>query len=155
MSAITRFYEVMGRLSRYTPGRIHSWLYRRTGGKLGASMPGGKLKVLLLTTTGRKSGLPRTHPAMYYRAGENFVIIASNSGADQPPQWYLNLKHCAQAVVQVEETIQPVEAQEAGPEERARLWPILTGLQPVFAAYQSFTTRQIPVIILRPVQPAR
>ena len=146
------FWDLIGWASKYAPYRLHRRLYQLTGGKIGATTPGGKLKVLLLTTTGRKSGLQRTHPVMYYRDGENFVIIASNAGADKPPLWFMNLLKSPEATVQVGSMTQGIVAREASAEERAHLWPILTELHPVFAAYQSFTTRQIPVIILRPIK---
>jgi deazaflavin-dependent oxidoreductase (nitroreductase family) len=154
MSSIPIFFKVWARTSKYAPYRLHSWLYKLTGGKFGADYPGIKLKVLLLTTTGRKSGLQRTHPVMYYRDGENFVIAASNAGADKPPLWYLNLRKRPEATVQVQSVTQRVVAREANAEERTRLWAILKELHPIFAAYEKFTERQMPVIILRPIQPS-
>lgn len=150
MSSTDKFTELSARFSKFTPYRLHRLLYKFTGGKFGGKMPGGNLNVLLLTTTGRKSGMQRTHPVMYYQDGENFVIVASNSGADKPPLWYLNLRACPEATVQVRDVTQAVVAREASEEERARLWPILTGAQPIFNAYQTFTDRTMPVIILRP-----
>lgn len=152
MSSTNLFWELMGRASKYTPYRLHRRLYQLSGGKIGATTPGGKLKVLLLTTTGRKSGIQRTHPVMYYQDGKNFVIAASNAGADRPPLWYLNLRKRPEATVQVQNVTQRVMARETSADERARLWDILTELHPVFAAYQKFTERPIPVIILRPIK---
>jgi deazaflavin-dependent oxidoreductase (nitroreductase family) len=152
MSSVPIFFEVGARISKYAPYRLHRWLYKLTGGKFGADYPGMKLKVLLLTTTGRKSGMQRTHPLMYYQDGEDFVISASNSGADKPPLWYLNLKKHPEATVQVRDVTHRVVAREADAEERARLWAILKELHPIFAAYENFTERQMPVIILRPIK---
>lgn len=150
MSSTNLFWELMGRSSKYTPYRLHRRLYQLTGGKIGAGYPGMKLKVLLLTTTGHKSGMQRTHPVMYYRDEENFVIAASNAGADKPPLWYLNLKNHPEAKVQVRDAIHSVVAHEASAEEHTRLWAILKELHPLFVAYEKFTERPIPVIILRP-----
>lgn len=151
MSKIRKSTELMARFSKYAPHRLNTLVYKLSGGRLMNSTPGGKLKILLLTTTGRKSGQLRTHPVMYYPDGEKFVIIASNSGSDKPPLWYLNLLAHPEVTVQIQERIVPVMAEEASASERSRLWPLLVAQQPVFEAYQQFTDRQIPVIILRPV----
>jgi deazaflavin-dependent oxidoreductase (nitroreductase family) len=152
MTEISKSTEFMAKVSKYAPYRLQRFLYQISGGKLMNKTPGGVLKILLLTTTGRKSGLPRTHPVMYYPVGETYVIIASNSGSDKPPLWYLNLRAQPEAAVQIGKATQQVKAEDANAAERARLWPILVEKQPVFAAYQKFTDRQIPVIILRPVK---
>lgn len=150
MSTISPFFRFAGRMSKYAPHRVHHALYRMTGGKIGKSMPGSKLEVLLLTTTGRKSGLPRTHPVMFYRDGQDLVILASNSGDDRPPQWYLNLKANSEVTVQIGSETRAVTAVEATEAERRRLWPLLKAIHPIFAAYETFTDRQLPVIQLRP-----
>ena len=152
MSATTLFWDVMGRASQYTPYRLHRWLYQRTGGKIGGVYPGMKLRALLLTTTGRKSGVPRTHPLMYYQDGQNFVVAASNAGADKPPLWYLNLKSHPEAKVQAQDEIHNVVAHEASGQEHTCLWGILSELHPMFAAHQRSTARQIPVMVLQPIQ---
>ncbi|MBM3124573.1 MAG: nitroreductase family deazaflavin-dependent oxidoreductase [Chloroflexi bacterium] len=144
------FTEFSARFSKFTPYRLHRLLYKLTGGAFGNKMPGGNLNVLLLTSTGRKSGIQRTHPLMYYQDGADFVIVASNSGADKPPLWYLNLKSCPEATVQVRDMTEAVVAREASEEERARLWLILTKEQPIFKSYETFTDRTMPVIILHP-----
>ena len=146
---VSKFTEQQGRLTKYTPYRLHRLLYKFTGGKFGAKLPGMKLNVLLLSTTGRKSGLQRTHPVMYYRDGENFVIAASNAGDDKAHLWYLNLRNCPEATVQVRDVTQRVVAREASAEERTRWWDILTEVHPILAAHQKFTQRPIPVIFLR------
>src|SRR5438034_1014549 len=69
---------------------VHRMLYRLTGGRVGQKSAQGPM--LLLTTTGRKSGQPRTQPLLYMPDGDNYVVVASNGGRDQPPAWWLNLR---------------------------------------------------------------
>jgi deazaflavin-dependent oxidoreductase (nitroreductase family) len=128
-------------------GRLHTGLYRATGGRIGHAT--GGLTHLLLTTTGRRSGAPRTVPLTYLGDGDAFVLVASNGGSDRHPAWWLNLEREPRATVQVgHETIQVV-ARTATPEERARLWPRLTAGNPFYARYEQITRRRIPVVVLR------
>jgi deazaflavin-dependent oxidoreductase (nitroreductase family) len=129
-------------------GRVHTWLYRATGGKIGHSA--GKITNLLLTTKGRKSGAARTVALAYLADGEDFVVVASNGGADRHPQWWLNLRHDPHATVEVGDRTLPVVAREASAEEHARLWPALKAVNPFYANYEQITERRIPVVILRP-----
>ena len=93
--------ELAAKFSRYAPYRLNILIYRLSGGRLFNKTPGGNLKILLLTTTGRKSGIQRTHPVMYYPDGRDFIVAASNAGKDKPPLWYLNLNASPTAVVEV------------------------------------------------------
>jgi deazaflavin-dependent oxidoreductase (nitroreductase family) len=108
------------------------------------------MPVLLLTTTGRRSGKPRTTPLTFFRDGKDLVVIASNGGADRAPDWSLNLQQNPCAVVQIRTDELTVDASTASPEERERLWVGITATYPGYAAYQQKTTRQIPVLILTP-----
>jgi deazaflavin-dependent oxidoreductase (nitroreductase family) len=127
----------------------HAFVYRLTGGALGGSMFNGP--VLLLTTTGRKSGKQRTAPLLYIKDGENMVIVASNGGADRPPTWWLNLKGNPEAQVQIGRAVRRVRAEQANPAEKQRLWPILSKMYPAYDEYQKKTTREIPLVLLRPI----
>lgn len=127
----------------------HTAVYRLTGGKLGAKM--GKSPVLLLETVGRKSGTRRTIPLLYLSDGDRLVIVASKGGAPRDPDWWLNLKAKPRTMVEVGPRRLTVEAKQAGPEERARLWPKLTAMYPGYDAYQKKTAREIPVIVMRPI----
>jgi len=108
------------------------------------------MPVLLLTTTGRRSGRARTTPLTYFRDGRDLVVIASNGGADRAPDWSVNLQQDPRAVVQIGTDKLSVEARTATPEERERLWVGITATYPGYAAYQRKTTRRIPVLILMP-----
>jgi F420H(2)-dependent quinone reductase len=108
------------------------------------------MPVLLLTTRGRRSGKPRTTPLTFFRDGANLVVIASNGGADRPPDWSLNLEQNPRAVVKIGTDELAVQARTASTEERERLWVEITATYSGYARYQKKTARQIPVLILKP-----
>jgi F420H(2)-dependent quinone reductase len=128
----------------------HARVYRATGGKLFGHM--GKSPILLLNTIGRKTGRKRTSPLLYVMDGEDFVIIASKGGAATHPAWYLNLRANPEATVQIGDREVQVEAEEADPEEKARLWQKMVEMYPAYDAYQKKTVREIPLLVLRPVE---
>jgi deazaflavin-dependent oxidoreductase (nitroreductase family) len=120
--------------------------FRANDGKVTGVFAGRPL--VLLTTTGAKSGQPRVSPLVYTTDGDHIVIIASKGGAPTNPDWYRNI--VANPVVTVElpgETFQ-ARATVAEGEERERLYNAQAALMPAFAEYQQKTTRQIPVVVL-------
>ncbi len=123
----------------------HVSLYRRTNGKVG----GGK-SLLVLTTTGRKSGVERDTPLFFFPDGGNFIIIASNGGAPKHPTWWLNLQSNPKAKIQIRSRVLSVTARQADAEERKRLWEIISENYKNFVGYQKRTPREIPVVILTP-----
>jgi F420H(2)-dependent quinone reductase len=129
-------------------GGLHKGIYRLTGGKVGGRI--GKLPVLLLTTTGRKSGRPRTQPLAYTRVGDGHAVIASKGGAAHDPLWYLNLSANPLAEVTVGRETRRVRARDAHGEERERLWRALADLHPGYDKYAQKTSRRIPVVVLEP-----
>jgi deazaflavin-dependent oxidoreductase (nitroreductase family) len=131
-------------------GGIHRRVYRLTGGKIGGRM--GKLPILLLTTTGRKSGQPRTQPLAYTRAGDGYAVIASKGGAARHPLWYLNLRANPLAEVTVGRETRNVRARDAQGEERERLWRALADLYAGYDRYAKKTSRRIPVVVLEPFE---
>ncbi len=130
---------------------VHTRLYRVSRGLLGHRAAG--LASLLLTTTGRRSGAPRTVALTYVPDGEDYVVVASNGGADRHPAWWLNLREAPRATIQVGRDVVPIVAHAADPHERARLWPKLTAANPFYARYELITERPIPVVVLRPQAP--
>jgi F420H(2)-dependent quinone reductase len=124
----------------------HRVVYRASGGRILGSLVG--MPVLLLTTTGRRSGKPRTIPLTFLRDGAELVLIASNGGADRSPDWFRNLQDKPQAVVQLGPDTSTVTAREASAEERERLWPAITAAYSGYARYQEKTRRRIPVVLL-------
>jgi deazaflavin-dependent oxidoreductase (nitroreductase family) len=125
----------------------HRLWYRMTRGAVGGRLRGAP--ILLLTTTGAKSGKQRTMPLMYLADGDNLVVVASNAGHDRHPGWWLNLRRDPRATVQIRGKRMSVRAQQAEADVKARLWPRLVEMYGDYAAYQRLTAREIPVVILR------
>ena len=120
--------------------------FRANRGKSGGPMEGRPL--LLLTTTGAKSGQLRTTPMMYIPDGDRLLVIASNAGAPAHPDWYRNLVAYPEVTVEVgNEIFEAIAIVTEGP-ERQRLWTRVVELYPFFADHQAKVTRQIPVIVL-------
>jgi deazaflavin-dependent oxidoreductase (nitroreductase family) len=130
-------------------GRWHAKLYRWLGGRFVGSVGLGR-KVLLLTTTGRKSGLERTTPLVYMPHGDQLVIYPSNGGKESPPAWWLNLQASPRARVQMGKTVRQVRAREATEAEYERLWPEAERYNPHWRDYARTITR--PLIILDGVE---
>jgi len=128
--------------------RFNAFLVRATGGRLGGRL--GRQSILLLTTTGRRSGQPRSTPLSYYRDGTRYLVVASNWGRAGQPDWFLNLLRQPRATIQVGGHSLPVQARVAEGDERARLWDLATRQNGQFLEYQQQTARQIPVVILTP-----
>jgi deazaflavin-dependent oxidoreductase (nitroreductase family) len=127
-------------------GAEHVRVYRETGGKRGYHWHG--TKVLLLTTTGRKSGEQRTTPLIHGVDGDRWVVIASKGGAPEHPAWYLNLQADPEITIQVEADEIPVMATTAEGDERSRLWDAMHDAWPAYDEYQAKTDREIPVVVL-------
>ncbi|TME10148.1 MAG: nitroreductase family deazaflavin-dependent oxidoreductase [Chloroflexi bacterium] len=125
------------------------FLYRLTGGVIGGRVQ--TLPVLLLTTTGRTSGKPRTVPVAYLRDGSTYVIIASYAGLPRHPAWFLNLESHPEATIQVKKRQMQVKAETANPEKKRELWARLMEVAPGYADYQKRTSRDIPIVILHPI----
>jgi deazaflavin-dependent oxidoreductase (nitroreductase family) len=106
------------------------------------------MPVLLLTTTGRRSGRARTAPLTYFEDGDDLVIVASNGGEESPPAWWLNLRAHPEATIVIGARSHSVTARAASNEEWERLWPIIIATYPGYAAYAERTTRPIPVVLL-------
>jgi F420H(2)-dependent quinone reductase len=128
--------------------KVHPWLYRVSGGRIGAKLAG--MPVLLLTTMGRKSRAPRTKALLYVPKGDAYVVIASYAGEPRHPDWWLNLKADPRAEVQSGGRTIRVRAREADGPERQRLWNEVVARDTAFATYQERTTRRIPVVVLEP-----
>src|SRR6266446_1714307 len=130
--------------------RIHTLLYRSSNGVIGGRIANSP--VLLLTTTGRRSGRQRTVPLLYLMDGANVVLVASNGGAVRDPTWWLNLQTTSDAWIQIEGIRRRVKVERASAVEKQRLWPRLTAMYPGYKRYQEITDRDIPVVILRSIE---
>lgn len=123
--------------------------FRSNGGRVGGNFAGAPL--LLLHSTGAKSGQQRISPMMYLPDGERFLVFASNAGADSHPAWYHNLKANPDASVEVGTSTRKVRATDLEGAERNSFYEKQATLYPGFATYQEGTDRVIPVIALTPV----
>ncbi len=127
-----RWFAAMGR--RLAP--VDTWLYRRTKGRIGLTGPTGRVyRPLLLTTTGRRTGRPRTTPVMYLRDGEAFVITSENFGQAKPAAWPLNLAANPDVTIQIGDRAVSCRARPATDEEVARLWPRFVEVWPAHESY--------------------
>jgi deazaflavin-dependent oxidoreductase (nitroreductase family) len=124
--------------------------FRANGGKVGGQFEGAPL--LLLHSTGAKTGQARVNPMMYQADGDNFAVFASKAGAPTNPDWYHNLVANPRASVEVGDRTVDVVARIAEGEDRDRLWSRQKELYPGFADYETKTTREIPVVILEPTK---
>ena len=107
-------------------------------------------RVLLLTTTGRKSGKPHTTPVGCFEHKDGYVVVASNAGAPRNPAWYLNLKSNPRVTIQVLDKVISVTAEDLTGEARAQAWRQVIAAAPSYANYEKRTTREIPLILLHP-----
>ncbi len=123
-------------------------LYRFTDGGIGGRMAGNP--VLLLTTIGRKSKKAHTIPLAYFEADGTLFVVASNGGASRHPSWYLNLLANPTIAIQRGQQVQKATATPASPERRVQLWQRLVAIAPGYGRYQDGTTREIPIVLLRP-----
>jgi len=131
-------------------GAVHRLLYRASGGRIGGRVWG--LRVVLLTTTGRRTGKARTVALCSLPDGADVVVIASYGGLDQHPAWWLNLVADPHATIQVGPRTLAVVARRAEGADHARLWPAVKKMNPFYAQYELITDRDIPVVILEPAR---
>lgn len=128
-------------------GKLHRAIYEKTDGRLMARLAG--IEMLLLTTTGRKTGQPRTQPLACFHDGDDVVVVASNNGLEHDPAWWKNLEARPQAEVRLGRDRFRVRAELATGSDRERLWPWLVERNPAYARYERRTSREIPVVLLK------
>jgi F420H(2)-dependent quinone reductase len=144
----SRMSQAMGATGLRWTGKLNTPLYRLSGGRIGGRI--NRAPVLLLTTTGRKSGQQRTAPVVYLADGKNLVVIGSNAGHSRTPAWSLNLKANPDADVEVGRERRPVRARVAEAEERATLWRKHNEQYSGFDEYEARSDRDIALFVLEP-----
>jgi deazaflavin-dependent oxidoreductase (nitroreductase family) len=137
-------------LALKTMNNVHRTILKVSGGKLGWTA--GTTPVLELTTTGRKSGQPRTTMLTSpLQEDDTIVIVASRGGDDQHPAWFLNLRDNPEVTAELQSgDAKPMIASIASHAERERMWPIITEAYSRYAGYQKKTEREIPLVLLKP-----
>ena len=146
--AYVRFSMAIPAAALKAAGKLNVPLYRASRGRLFGRI--GRAPVLLVTTTGRRSGKPRTAPVLYLADGARLVVIGSNAGNERPPAWALNLQANRNADVQVRGERRRVHARVAEGEKRAELWRRMNEQYGGFDDYRARTARDIPVFVLEP-----
>jgi deazaflavin-dependent oxidoreductase (nitroreductase family) len=127
-------------------GALHAALYRATNGRVGGRI--GQAQVVLVTTTGRRSGQPHAVPLMAFADADRIVLVASNGGQDKHPAWYLNALANPAVTVRRGDDTHVMRARIATPAEKAELWPRIVEWWDRYDAYQRKTTRDIPLLLL-------
>jgi deazaflavin-dependent oxidoreductase (nitroreductase family) len=127
---------------------VHRFLYRATGGWIGARAPG--IRMLLLEHVGRRSGLRRVTPLLYVEHEGDLIVVASNAGDDRAPGWWYNLLAEPKVSLQVGRRRLEAVARPAAPEERQALWSLLDQSYRFYEDYRSRSSREIPIVILEP-----
>jgi F420H(2)-dependent quinone reductase len=127
-------------------GNLHAAVYRATHGRVGGRI--GRADVVLVTTTGRRSGQPRTVPLMAFADADRLVLVASNGGRDDHPAWYLNLIANPAVSVRRGDETHVMRARVATHDERAALWPTVVQGWDRVDTYQWRTARKIPLVFL-------
>ena len=128
-------------------GKLHSGLYRLTGGRLGARM--GWIDVALIETIGRKSGKTRVTPLACYPWKDSIAVSASNDGQEHHPAWYLNLQANPRVSVQLGSKRFDAIAEEVSGDEKEALWKVVTDINHHQTKYRATTSRDIPLIWFR------
>ena len=141
-SALRRFITVASAL--------HLAMLRASGGRLGRRLGLTSATILVLTTTGRRTNLPRRVPLLALQDGASFVIAASYGGLDVAPGWFHNLVALPEAVVEIDGRRQRVRAEPVPEEDRGATWARFVRAFPGYADYQARTRRRIPLLVLRP-----
>lgn len=128
---------------------VNAWLYRLSGGRIGGRWMYGA-PILLLVTTGRKSGEKRTAPLLYLADGERVILVGSQGGMARDPLWVKNIDASGDVEIEIGADKRSMRARRGTKEEKAHYWPALCKMYPDYADYQARTLRDIPILILDP-----
>jgi deazaflavin-dependent oxidoreductase (nitroreductase family) len=129
-------------------GKEHIDRYVATDGEDGYQWLNGTT-ILILTANGRKSGKPHSHALIFREYGDDYLVVASKGGADDPPDWYLNVQADPQVQVQIKGERFAARARTATAAEKPDMWARMTEVWPDYDTYQKKTSREIPVVVLK------
>ena len=153
MMTLARLLRSFTRFRRVQPqvGRLHSAILRLSRGRIRRSrlLAGGQ-PVLVLTTTGRRSGSQRTTTVAYLRHGDGYAVTAMNLGSDRDPAWCLNLRAQPQAWIYVDGEHRQVRARQGDRKEAEVLWQVIINRLPTTANFRQLAQREIPIFVLEP-----
>lgn len=151
-SSSSQFINKRGLYAGRRATKIHVALYRRSGGRVGGSLPGWpQARIVLVDHTGAKSGVKRTSPLMYHEYGDAIVVAASKGGQPTHPAWFHNLMANPDTRIQIGSRVSEVHARLATDAERERLWKELVEMFPGYDFYErNAKGRKIPIVILDP-----
>jgi deazaflavin-dependent oxidoreductase (nitroreductase family) len=130
--------------------RLHARILRSSGGRIAGRVLGVEGDVLVLRTTGRRTGKQRDAPMFCLAHGEGFAVVASNGASKRPPAWWFNLQDQPKVEAFVNGATHPVQARAATEQEISELWPRFVALYRGYEHYKSIATRELPVVILEP-----
>jgi deazaflavin-dependent oxidoreductase (nitroreductase family) len=136
----------------YLHGPAHVKRYLETDGQDGFHWRNGT-SILILFTKGRKSGKERSHALIYREHGDDYLVVASKGGSDQPPGWFRNLEADPNVEVQIKGDRFRATARAAGPDEKPEMWAKMVEVWPAYEDYQKKTAREIPVVVLHRAEP--
>jgi deazaflavin-dependent oxidoreductase (nitroreductase family) len=128
-------------------GDEHVRTYQATNGEEGYDWVKGTT-ILLLTTVGRRTGESRTSALIFRPYGEDYLVVASKGGADEPPAWYLNLQADPTVRVQIKDDTFVARARTATSDEKPDMWKTMVEVWPDYDSYQTKTDREIPIVVL-------
>ena len=154
MARSSRLLNLSGR-TRFAAtrwSRLHAGLYARTGGRFLPRWFGGR--VIVLEVAGRRTGQLRRTPLIHVEVDGNPIVIASNAGNDRMPVWWLNLRDAGEATVVRQGKSWRVRPRVAEGDERAELWGRFAAEYPGIDDYARYTSREFPVVVLEPAEPA-
>lgn len=143
-------HEKLVRFGAKLYGRINAAVYKMSGGRLMNKSP-ANTPICMVTITGRKTGKKREIPLMHVPHGAQKILVASLAGISKNPVWYYNVKATPDITITVDGVSRAYRAREVGPEEKAKLWPLIVDAYPPYDEYQARTDRDIPVFVCDPV----
>ena len=153
IDAATRFANRRGIYMGRRSTRLHVWIYRHTGGRLGGHVPGHRgARIVLVDHVGAKSGVLRTSPMMFHEEGDVVAVVASKAGQPTHPAWFHNLMANPDTTLQIGRDVRAVRARLASEAERKRLWSKFTAFYPGYDFYVELIAgrRELPIVLLEP-----